>query len=170
MEQHEGFIHFESKVDQGARFCIYFPATTEAPEEIKVQTKKAIEVGKETILVVEDEEPVRDLIKEVLTMKGYKVITAINGLQALELYKKMGADIDLILLDVMMPEMGGEEAMQKIQLLNKSVKIIFVTAYSENSLHTDFLSNQNLNLVGKPFLSDTLLKTVRQVLDEHTIH
>ncbi len=170
VQQHGGIIHVYSEVGKGTTFKVYLPTTRveEIQHEKDNQREQQSEqlVGHETILLAEDEISVRSIATRVLEQAGYHVISAENGEEAVRLFLENINDVDLVILDVIMPVMGGKEAYNKIKALRPDVSVLFSTGYSENSIHTNFVLHENLNLLSKPYGRQDLLKAVRNVLDK----
>jgi DNA-binding NtrC family response regulator len=116
-------------------------------------------------LVVDDEEVVRDLTMEVLSVHGYNVLLAQDGLVALHVYKAFGHNIDLVLLDMIMPRMSGKETYKKLKEINPDIMVLFCSGYSSNHQLCEELRKSNLPYASKPFRIDELLRKVRQVLN-----
>ena len=121
--------------------------------------------GDETILLVEDNSQVRDLARLILIGAGYSVIEAVDGQDAVRCFEERGDSIDLVLMDVVMPKMGGRDAALVMEKINSEVKIVFTTGYSDDSLHTQFIREGNLPLIPKPYGTDLLRAQIRSVLD-----
>ena len=122
--------------------------------------------GKETILLVEDEEFVRKATDEVLASAGYRVITAETAAQALEIHHKCNAGADLLVSDVVMPGISGHELANKFASLYPQVRILLMSGYSEQLISSE-LSVYHKDYIAKPFSFLTLLRRVREVLDRH---
>ena len=120
----------------------------------------------ETILLVDDEEFVRDLGKRILTRAGYKVITASNGKEALEIYGKTQGEIDLVILDLLMPEMGGKECLRELLRIQPELKVLVASGHSDDVSMEESLRLGANGFVSKPFRLMELLHQVRRVLDE----
>ena len=120
----------------------------------------------ETLLVAEDDPTILELTKTVLEEAGYQVLAVANGREAVDLYQAQGIAIDLVLLDVIMPQLGGKQAFEMIKNLNPDVRCLFCSGYSTNGIHTDFVLKQGLQLLQKPFTPSDLLRNVRQILDK----
>jgi PAS domain S-box-containing protein len=168
VKQHEGWVEVASEVDKGSTFKIYLPVCNAAPANIAPTEKPvAPEAGKgETILVVEDEIFVRDLACLALRKRGYLVLQASNGPEAIEVWKKNRAKIDLLLTDMVMPSgMSGGELAKELVALNPALKIIYTSGYSPDILKQDSLLLQGVNFLPKPYDLPSLLKAIRLCLD-----
>lgn len=165
VEQHRGVIRVHSKPGAGATFLIYFPASRgEAKSPVILKTAAPEDQGNETILLVEDEPAVRLLAARILKRAGYEVQVAADGMEACTLFEKHAADIDLVLMDVIMPRMGGREAYERIAKKRQDIPVIFCSGYSERELGAEFLQSHGLDLLPKPYLPDELLTRVRERL------
>ena len=171
IKQHDGHINVYSEAGLGTTFRIYLPIAESAVEEEAVAVLPPLLGGTETILVAEDEEALRKLAKDVLEGLGYTVLLAKNGDEAVETYREHGERIDLLLLDVVMPRMGGWEAYQQIRELGGDVPLIFMTGYSSETVQSRFVqqdkSAEELGAVvmTKPYNLEGLGRKVREVLD-----
>jgi PAS domain S-box-containing protein len=165
VKQHDGYIGVKTEAGEGTTFCICLPAH-EVETKIVVETTLALPTGEgETILLVEDEERVREAIHEMLEMLGYHVLIAANGLEALEAYQS-AAKVDLVLTDVVMPEMGGMELMQELQRKDPGLKALALTGYTlakDMELHTAGFSE----VVPKPVEMHVLAEAVHRVLGKN---
>jgi PAS domain S-box-containing protein len=161
VKQHEGHIGVKSGAGEGTTFCIYLPAH-EVEKKAVVEAAPALPAGKgETILLVEDEERVREAIHEMLEMLGYQVLIAANGLEALEAYQS-AAKVDLVLTDVVMPEMGGVELVQELQRKDPGLKALALTGYA---LEKDLSHAAGISeVVPKPVEMHVLVEAIRWVL------
>ncbi|MBI4966287.1 MAG: PAS domain S-box protein [Desulfomonile tiedjei] len=165
VEQHNGHVTCESQIGRGTTFRIYFSAIEpdEQPEDV---AEHAPPLGrKETILLVDDEDLVRDLGQRILERSGYRVFTAANGKEALALYKKEQPNISLVILDLIMPEISGRQCLQEMQKLNPSVRVLVATGFSPDSLTREALEKATKGLVAKPYDMRQLLQSVRDALD-----
>ena len=165
VKSHKGYITLESQVNVGTTFKIYFPATehfvvTEKPEKAYVPSG-----GLETILLVDDEQSILEVGKEMLGAFGYNVLTAPNAETALELYKKDVGKIDLILLDIVMPGIGGLICIERLIEINPKAKIIVVSGSSKEILETSQEANTKAFLK-KPFSIIDMTQLIRNVLDK----
>jgi PAS domain S-box-containing protein len=168
--QHHGWIEVESKVNAGATFYIYLPRLPES-EKSQTEFSRAPEVrgGKETILLVEDEAPVRSLARTLLERKGYHVIEADTGLSALEIWEEQRDAIDLLFTDMVMPEgISGRELAARLLAEKPGLKVIYSSGYTDDMLGENSPLRNNPNFLEKPFDSHKLLKRVRDCLDGMT--
>jgi two-component system, cell cycle sensor histidine kinase and response regulator CckA len=122
--------------------------------------------GTETILLVDDEAFVRDLGQRILSQAGYTVLTAANGVEALALFAKKEKEIDLVIMDLIMPEMGGEACLQELLRIDPGVKVLVASGYSADISMRGPLEVGAKSFVSKPFRLKELLRQVRKVLDE----
>lgn len=163
IKNHNGHIECCSEPGKGTTFIIYLPSS-----DRKVLTdreeKKCIK-GDATILVVDDEPAVRSIIEKQLTDLGYSVVLAENGCEALEIYRKRGSEIDLVLLDIIMPVMAGEETFIKLKKLNHNAKVIIMSGYSEDGKAVGILRQGVNGFVQKPFKLQKLSEVVSEVLN-----
>ncbi|MDP2993224.1 MAG: response regulator, partial [Deltaproteobacteria bacterium] len=167
VKNHGGFINLNSEPMKGTTFEIYIPASTKiaASSDSDAPVKES-RGGHENILLVDDEEVVRDLGKEVLESYGYKVIPASDGIEAISIYEKQKDGIDLIILDMIMPRMGGIETFERLQAVNPAVKVIVSSGYSSDEHYQAVLQKGAKGFIQKPYKIDELTGMVRQVLDE----
>jgi PAS domain S-box-containing protein len=167
LKQHNGWIEVESVPQKGTTFRVYLPASkkTVLPAEKKTHLPGNFG-GKETILVVEDEEPVRRFVSELLHEYGYEVRLASNGVEALKVWKDHCQTIDLLLTDVVMPEeISGVNLADRLKAEKQDLKVIYTSGYSMELLQEGFQSRQNVNFLPKPYHPIKLAETVRTCLD-----
>lgn len=167
VDQHQGWIEVDSGPNQGAEFRIYLPYRAEQvdrPDE--TNSTLTVRGGRETILVVEDEEPVRELVCSVLLAHGYRILKAESGPKALEVWRTSKKEIDLLLTDIVMPEqMTGRELAEKLLAERPDLKVIFTSGYSADSAGKDCAGPKNAPFLPKPYHPGRLVKTVRECLD-----
>jgi PAS domain S-box-containing protein len=167
VKQSSGFISCYSEEGHGTTFKIYFPRVTGEKETVRVRTKETnVLSGKETILVVEDERAVRDLAAAALQQFGYKVLEAGSGTDALRVCKDLKEPVDLILTDVIMPNMSGPELVQHIRSIWKHVKALYMSGYTHNTITSHGTLKAGVEYISKPFRPQELVTTVRKVLDK----
>ncbi|MCU0286682.1 MAG: response regulator [Acidobacteria bacterium] len=167
VKQNNGFITCYSEPQMGTTFKIYLPRIE--TEETIIKSVEGIVVetfGKETVLVVEDDQTVRDLAVQILKKFGYEVIESVDGKEALQLCRKLQKPVDLVLTDVIMPNMSGPEFIQQMRLLWKDVKVLYMSGYTENTIINRGILEPGVEYIGKPFKPQTLITMVRTVLDK----
>ncbi len=166
VKQYGGHITCYSESGLGTTFKIYFPAI-QAKLDLKLETSEmAIPGGMETVLLVDDDENIRDLLPTLLTDFGYKVVTAENGKEALEIYRMEKDRISLILLDLIMPVMDGRKCLEEILQIDPNAKVIISTGFSENEPVNGAMINGAKGFVRKPYSLRKLLTTIREVLND----
>ena len=165
VHQHDELIYIYSEKGVGTSFKVYLPSAEQVAAPARRRAEESVAGGKETILIAEDDEMVRNLAAEVLTDAGYSVLTANDGAQALAVLQDRGHAVDLMLLDVVMPHMGGKAVMEHAARLGLSIPTLFSSGYSADSVHTGFVLHEGLRLVRKPYRPADLLRRVRQTLD-----
>jgi two-component system, cell cycle sensor histidine kinase and response regulator CckA len=165
VRHHGGHIKCYSEPGKGTTFKIYFPALISEEEEAQTIERPMPRGGSETILLVDDEEFIRDLGSRILTKAGYKVITASDGKEALEVYQHSSDKISLVILDLIMPKMGGKQCLEGLMGLNPSIKVIMASGYSANGPTKDALSAGARGFVNKPYDIRQVLEVVRRVLE-----
>jgi two-component system cell cycle sensor histidine kinase/response regulator CckA len=173
VKQSGGFIDVDSRPGQGTTFRIYLPrhipAAQEMPEETKVEEVKkpaADMTGQGIILLVEDEDPVRAVNARALTARGYTVLEAASGVEALEIIQERGAPVDLVVSDVVMPEMDGPTLLGELRKLYPDLKVIFVSGYAEEAFRKNLPEGEDFNFLPKPFSLRQLVETVKQVIGQ----
>lgn len=167
IHQHQGWVEVESAPGKGTTFRAYLPIAKEPAGKTPASTKTAHGYrGTETILLVEDEEPVRKLAKMMLERLGYRVMTATDGLAAIPLWRVHGAEIELLLTDMVMPNgMTGIQLGEMFQKSRPALKIVVMSGYSEDMLGDSSKSGLKVSFLAKPFQVETIAKAIRQSLD-----
>ncbi|HQU86384.1 MAG TPA: PAS domain S-box protein, partial [Pyrinomonadaceae bacterium] len=166
VKQSEGYIWVYSEPHKGTSFKIYLPAVvSEEKNNMKSDKNETVTTGSETILLVEDEELVRNLNREILESYGYKIIEARNGVEALKICAEGEIVIDLLMTDVVMPEMGGSELASKLVETHPDLKVLFTSGYTDDAVVRHGVIEEGANFLQKPFSLDALLSKVRKVLD-----
>ena len=161
VKNHDGTLSVESEIGQGTTMVLYFPRVYEEPQvkQEPVKSKKHIP----EVLLVDDEEVIRQVGKRMLEKGGYRVHLAMNGKHAVQVFQSNQDKIDLVLLDLVMPEMGGKETFKKLREIDPDLKIVFTSGYGPYD-RNDVLSTKGGVFVQKPFQTEVLLKTIHGIL------
>ncbi len=166
VQQFGGSVSLRSDLDRGTSVTVLVPL---AEESIKNRDSELsidpIPGGVETILIVEDEDTVMQVVLGLLERQGYRLLTAQNGIEALEIYQRVDGEVDLVLADVVMPKMGGIELIESLERRGKSPKVLFMSACSEHAASEMEKLADYGGLIGKPFSASDLASRVRCVLD-----
>jgi PAS domain S-box-containing protein len=165
IQQHGGYIRLESSPGSGTTFFIYLPLLAEKPVPEMSLAHSTIGRGNETILVCEDESSVRRLMRLVLEDNGYSVLEAVDGLDAVEVFRRHADCIDLVLLDVVMPKQSGMGAFNEIRGLRPGVRVVFTSGYTPESIDRSGVFEMKVPFIPKPVAPGLLLKIVRDTLD-----
>jgi nitrogen-specific signal transduction histidine kinase/ActR/RegA family two-component response regulator len=165
VKQHNGMIHAYSEPGKGTSFKVYLPTSERMAGEVGSKIESRVEGGHETILLAEDEEMVRNLAAAILEKAGYTVLQAANGEEAMVRFRKAAPEIDLLLLDVVMPGLGGRALYEQARALKPEIAVLFASGYSDNAVRANFALGKGLPLLSKPFSREELLAAVREVLD-----
>ncbi len=160
---HDGYIHVTSRQGHGASFSIYLPASEKTVREALRHADRLI-AGTETVLFVDDEDAIREVGEELLQAMGYSVLLARDGKEAVELYEKNGDNIDIVLLDIVMPHMGGSEVYEKMKEINPNIKVLLLSGYSIDGEATDILDRGCDGFIQKPFTMKELSGKIREIM------
>jgi PAS domain S-box-containing protein len=166
VKQHRGHIACYSEPDVGTTFRIYFPALVSESESEKAQVQQVPRGGSETVLVVDDEDWIRELGGRILGRSGYKVLTATNGREALKVYSADHKHISLVILDLVMPEMGGKQCLEEILKIDPRARVLIASGYALIGSASEAVAAGAKGFVNKPYDMRELLTKVREVLDE----
>jgi len=165
VRSHGGFIRIASKVGQGTTFELYLPATKTEEVAVKKDSAKPWPRAHGTgILVVDDETAVREVIRQTLAEFGYQVITAGRGNEALRIFKERQQEIQLVLTDMMMPEMDGPTLVAALRVLDPTVRIVGITGMSDTGSKSGLKALELSAMVAKPFTINKLLTVIREAL------
>jgi two-component system cell cycle sensor histidine kinase/response regulator CckA len=162
---HGGYIDVESKKWVGTTFNVYLPAS-ERKVQKTVQAPERVVKGTEMILLVDDEEGILEVGQDLLEAMGYQVIIARNGKEGIEVYKKNRDQIDIVVLDMVMPYMGGGEAYDRIKEINPDIKVLLSTGFSIDGEATEILKRGCDGFIQKPFTMKELSRKMREILDK----
>ena len=168
IQSHEGVIEVSSSQEKpsGTTMHIYLPLMENSGVVEEMSDHQVGEGGSETILIVDDNELVLETAQSVLESMGYRVITANDGVEALERYREHLNQIELVILDVVMPRMGGVEAYKALKEITPSLKVMFATGYDRSSTIEGIEGYESIPVIGKPFSADELNKVIRQLLNQ----
>ena len=167
VKSHNGYIMCYSEPDEGTIFKIYFPVIKKETESLEQKEEIfPIKGGNETILLVDDEEAIRELGKDILARFGYTVLMASDGETALEIYRENKKEISLVILDIIMPGMGGRKCLEELLKINPELRIIIASGYSMNGPSKEILKAGAKGFIGKPYNINQILKGVRETLDK----
>lgn len=167
IKQLDGYIWVESNPGEGTTFNVYLSQIHEEPSEIYFEEVSDYELdGSETILLAEDEDMVRALTSQILEEYGYTVIEARDGAEALDLYKHSNKNIDLLMTDVVMPNMDGRELAERILKDNPQIRILFTSGYTDDEVIRHQVIATNANFIQKPFTFDELAWKIREILSD----
>jgi PAS domain S-box-containing protein len=166
VKQSGGVIRVYSELGHGTSFKIWLPLAEASDRKKTITPTSGLPpVGRETILLVEDDEQVRKVAVRILEGAGYAVVAAASGAEALELFSVREGKIDLLITDVVMPRMSGRELVTTLQEHTPDLKVLFTSGYTENSIAHHGVLDPGVEFLGKPFGRDGLLRKVREVLD-----
>jgi len=166
VKQHGGNIWVDSRPGKGATFKVYLPVSGEAPLRKRVGVPTLDESkGSETLLVVEDSEPVRNLSQTVLEQQGYRLLVAANSAEALQLLASCGGPVDLILTDVVMPDMNGKDLFAIVRKKYPDVKVLYMSGYADEVIAHHGVLEPGVHFIQKPFSVSALAVSVREILD-----
>jgi signal transduction histidine kinase/CheY-like chemotaxis protein len=164
--QSGGYIWVDSEPEKGTAFKICFPRVDSEAETAQPTERRATpDRGSETILLVEDEQAVRTVATRVLMNQGYRVLAASNGDEALTIVEQVGGVIDLVLTDVVMPDMGGPDLIHQLDQRWPGVRVLYMSGYAEGDKIRAGMQDRDTSFLQKPFSAESLVFTVRQVLD-----
>ncbi|HZN98291.1 MAG TPA: ATP-binding protein, partial [Gemmatimonadales bacterium] len=165
VDQSGGRVAVESAPGQGAAFTLYFPRYWGSEPALGATQQRTADVGTETVLLVEDEAAVRASVRRLLEWHGYTVLEARNGAEALTVFEAYERDIDLVLTDVVMPEMGGYELVERLRARRPELRVVFMSGYAERAFTSNGSIPAGTGYLEKPFTVETLTRRLREVLD-----
>jgi len=166
IKNHSGFINVYSKKGEGATFNIYLPASESEVSGQKSEISKDVRHGHETLLLVDDEEMIIEVVKELLDALGYKVLIAKGGKKAVELHEKNKDQIDMVILDMIMPDMSGGDTYDRLKEINPEIKVLLSSGYSINGQATEILERGCDGFIQKPFSMKQLSRKIREILNK----
>jgi len=165
--QHQGWVEVTSEPGRGSAFKVFLPASSASAEAPAVAPIEPVERGHETILLVEDEASVRGLVAKVLRARGYRVLEASGGQEAMALWQRHGGDVDLLLTDMVMPEgMTGVELTEQLRRLKPGLKAVISSGYSHEMVQSGAPTAAGVVYLPKPYEAPVLARLVRRCLDD----
>jgi DNA-binding response OmpR family regulator len=166
VQQHQGWVECHSEPGRGTYFSLYLPRHDVAEiAPAPIADANAPPCGKETILLVDDEQMIRNLGRTILERHGYEVLLAVDGQEAVDVYQREEARIDLVILDLTMPRLSGQDALRELLRINPHVRVLFASGYSaEHLIEADH--GRVLGFVAKPYRPRELAHCVRAALDK----
>ena len=167
VQQSGGHIEVQSQLEQGTTFKIFFPSTRSAVDEVREEAEPHLAIqGAETVLLVEDETLVRDMVSLMLREQGYQVLEANNGQEALRvLGNQEGREPGFMLTDVVMPLTGGVELAERVRATIPDMNILFTSGYMDGTQDQEKMSGPGMDFIAKPFSIESIGAKVRQLLD-----
>jgi CheY-like chemotaxis protein len=163
VQQHNGFIHVYSEPGVGSTFRVYLPASSERDEGREAAVSPEVPGGTECILIAEDHQDMREMVEEILAKAGYSLLVASNGREAVRLFESQPGEIALVILDVIMPELGGPDAYEEMCARRPGLPVIFVSGYSTEVDRTK-VQERGFAFLQKPYDPRSLKSKIREVL------
>jgi len=164
VKNHDGIIHFDSAVGKGTTFYVYLPVSDKTVAA-ETETAGELKPGRETILIVDDEEFILDTCAAMLETMGYKVLFADSGEKALEVFRKNQSKIDLVILDVVMPGMDGLETFEHLKQIDPQIKIIMSSGYGIEDINEEIIKDGRTELIQKPFSLNQINQIIRDMMN-----
>lgn len=167
IQNHGGYIEVKSTLDKGTFFELFLPSISAGmiQEDSYLSTPTIIQKGSGTILIIDDEAIIRQLGADILEDIGYKILLAAKGEEAIQIYRQHSKDIDMIILDVIMPGMGGKKTFLKLREINPKIKVLLSSGYSTNGEVGEILKEGVGGFVQKPYRDEELIEKVREILN-----
>ncbi|OPX94733.1 MAG: Blue-light-activated protein [Syntrophorhabdus sp. PtaB.Bin006] len=163
--QHGGYVDVESESNRGTTFRMYLPIVSAREGRSRAKTPESLARGSETVLVAEDNEAVRILVRNILAEQGYGVMEAVDGDDAVRKFKDNPSEISLLLFDVVMPKKNGKRAYNEIRTINSDIKALFMSGYTVDVVNSHGVFEKEARIIYKPIVPPKLLSAVREILD-----
>jgi PAS domain S-box-containing protein len=164
VKQSGGYIWVYSELGLGTTFKIYLPAVEAPPETLQPRPAPSVPTGTETILLVEDEDGVRELLEEILTAQGYRVLAASRGVEALQISELLDEEIQVLVTDVVMPHMSGHELAMRLRARRPALRVLYLSGYTDDAIAHHGIVEVDASFLQKPFTRAALATKVREVL------
>ncbi len=172
VKSHHGYIDVESETGKGTTFSIYLPIPAQKFAVELISTEEEIKEttgGNETVLIVEDEEDLLEMLQALLEECGYKVLIASDGEEAIEMFQMHNSAIDVVVSDVGLPQMSGWEAFQKMQSINPSLRVVFASGFFDPKLKSAMIKAGAQKFIQKPYIPSEIFTAIRETLDETSV-
>jgi two-component system, cell cycle sensor histidine kinase and response regulator CckA len=168
IKAHNGVLQLSSRPGIGTNFRIYFPLSTFSCSAVPAQAAKSVPSAKSagTVLLVDDDKALRIVGSSMLKAIGYSTLTASNGREALDIFRERGSDIDLVLMDMVMPEMGGVEAYHELRQVSPSIPVVICSGYNVDEFSIDIDNDKNAGSIQKPYRPDQLREVLKKMLGD----
>ena len=166
VESHRGFIDVVSELSKGTTFSVFFPVQERAAEqvELKSETSDDIESGAETVLIIEDEEMLRELLRTILESKGYKVISACDGEEGVQMFLENKNEVALVVSDLGLPKLSGEEVVSSIKQIDQDAKLIIASGFIDPEMRSDLEKIGVISFILKPYKTNEVLQVVHDAI------
>jgi CheY-like chemotaxis protein len=165
VQTHSGFIDVESSVGEGSTFRVFLPVYKQKVAESRtISYAPNLTAGKGTILVADDDAQVKDMVLRALEKSGYVVLSAENGVEAMLKYKAHKENIDLVILDMVMPQMNGRDCLYHLKEINPAVKVIIMTGFTTDGSADDLLGEGAISVIRKPFELQTFTEEIQKAI------
>ncbi len=165
IKNHGGFISVESEKGAGSTFIIHLPASEEKTEE-EDHPESRPERGQETILIIDDEEMIVDVGRQMLEALGYIVLTAAGGREGIDIFQRNARSVDLVILDMIMPDLSGRETFEALRRRNPAVNVLLSSGYSLDSQAKDLMAEGCKGFIQKPFTMAELSRKIREMIEK----
>ncbi len=170
VKQSQGGIYVDSEIGVGTAFTVYLPVCDEVQQgSLELEQSKSAPQGQETIVVVEDDDAVRHLVSRILEKSGFEVVAKSSGREAVSYFERNGAAVDLVLTDVVMPEMSGKTLADNIRSIDPNIKVLFMSGYTDEIIAQRGILESGRQLINKPFDGAQLVSRVREILSERKV-